>query len=120
MATGCVKIVKRAKEFDPSTGKFIPEEKRAKSVDLFKGRRLSYLKLQMKDEGFEKSKVTCIQYMRACVFLGVWDYNSIHEIVICDASHQSQYQSRGKLFAGAKSGDIRVYQDKMINGSEKK
>ena len=38
MATGCVKIVKRAKEFDPSTGKFIPEEKRAKSVDLFKGR----------------------------------------------------------------------------------
>ena len=37
MATGCVKIVKRAKEFDPSTGKFIPEEKRAKSVDLFKG-----------------------------------------------------------------------------------
>jgi hypothetical protein len=37
MATGCVKIVKRAKEFDPSTGKFVPEEKRAKSVDLFKG-----------------------------------------------------------------------------------
>jgi len=37
MATGCVKIVKSAKEFDPSTGKFIPEEKRAKSVDLFKG-----------------------------------------------------------------------------------
>ena len=40
MATGCVKIVKRAKEFDPSTGKFIPEEKRAKSVDLFKGREM--------------------------------------------------------------------------------
>ena len=39
MATGCVKIVKRAKEFDPDTGKFIPEERRAKSVDLFKGRR---------------------------------------------------------------------------------
>ena len=38
MATGCVKIVKRAKEFDEHTGKFIPEEKRAKSVDLFKGR----------------------------------------------------------------------------------
>ena len=37
MATGCVKIVKRAKEFDPDTGKFIPEERRAKSVDLFKG-----------------------------------------------------------------------------------
>lgn len=37
MATGCVKIVKRAPEFDPATGKFIPEEKRVASVDLFKG-----------------------------------------------------------------------------------
>ena len=43
MATGCVKIVKRAKEFDPSTGKFIPEEKRAKSVDLFKGKCIEAL-----------------------------------------------------------------------------
>ena len=41
----------------------------------------------------------------------------IHEFVMWN---QSQYQSRGKLFAGAKSGDIRVYQDKMINGSGKK
>ena len=38
MATGCVKIVKKAPEFDPSTGKYIPEEKRVKSVDLFKGK----------------------------------------------------------------------------------
>ena len=68
MATGCVKIVKRAKEFDPSTGKFIPEEKRAKSVDLFKGRRLSYLENKTLDEGFEKSKVTCIQYICWLVF----------------------------------------------------
>lgn len=37
MATGCVKIVKKAPEFDPKSGKFIPEEERAKSVDLFKG-----------------------------------------------------------------------------------
>ena len=55
MATGCVKIVKRAKEFDPSTGKFIPEEKRAKSVDLFKGRRLSYLENKTLDEGFREN-----------------------------------------------------------------
>ena len=55
MATGCVKIVKSAKEFDPSTGKFIPEEKRAKSVDLFKGRRLFYFETVMSKtlkEGF--------------------------------------------------------------------
>ena len=55
MATGCVKIVKSAKEFDPSTGKFIPEEKRAKSVDLFKGRRWFYFETVMSktlNEGF--------------------------------------------------------------------
>ena len=44
-------------------------------------------------------------------------FSFIHEFVMrC----QSQYQSGGKLFAGAKTGDIRVYQDKMINGSGKK
>ena len=36
MATGCVKIVKKAYEFD-HIGKFIPENKRGKDVDLFRG-----------------------------------------------------------------------------------
>ena len=36
MATGCVKIVNKAFEFD-HLGKFIPAHKRAKDVDLFRG-----------------------------------------------------------------------------------
>ena len=36
MATGCVKILKKAYEFD-HLGKFIPENKRGKDVDLFRG-----------------------------------------------------------------------------------
>ena len=36
MATGCVKIFKKAYEFD-HLGKFIPEHKRGKDVDLFRG-----------------------------------------------------------------------------------
>ena len=36
MATGCVKILKKAYEFD-HLGKFIPEHKRGKDVDLFRG-----------------------------------------------------------------------------------
>lgn len=37
MATGCVKILKKGTDFDPITGKFVPEEKRAPTVELFKG-----------------------------------------------------------------------------------
>ena len=37
MATGCVKILKKAYEFD-HLGKFIPENKRGKDVDLFRGK----------------------------------------------------------------------------------
>jgi len=37
MATGCVKITKKADDFDPVTGKFIPVERRRKNVDLFRG-----------------------------------------------------------------------------------
>ena len=36
MATGCVKILKRAFDFD-HLGKFIPEHKRGQDVDLFRG-----------------------------------------------------------------------------------
>ena len=36
MATGCVKILKRAKDFD-NTGEFIPVHKRGPDVDLFRG-----------------------------------------------------------------------------------
>ena len=36
MATGCVKILKKAYEFD-HLGKFIPENKRGKDVYLFRG-----------------------------------------------------------------------------------
>jgi hypothetical protein len=36
MATGCVKILKKAYEFD-HLGKFIAENKRGKDVDLFRG-----------------------------------------------------------------------------------
>jgi len=36
MATGCVKILKKAYEFD-HLGKFIPLHKRGKDVDLFRG-----------------------------------------------------------------------------------
>jgi len=36
MATGCVKILKKAYEFD-HLGRFIPEHKRGKDVDLFRG-----------------------------------------------------------------------------------
>ena len=39
MATGCVKILKKGSDFDPITGKFVPEEKRAATVELFKGER---------------------------------------------------------------------------------
>ena len=38
MATGCVKILKKGSDFDPITGKFVPEEKRAATVELFKGK----------------------------------------------------------------------------------
>ena len=72
MATGCVKIVKSAKEFDPSTGKFIPEEKRAKSVDLFKGRRLFYFESvtnKTLNEGFKHRKFSNM-HMRARGILG--------------------------------------------------
>ena len=40
MATGCVKITKKADDFDPVTGKFIPVERRRKNVDLFRGREV--------------------------------------------------------------------------------
>ena len=39
MATGCVKILKKAYEFD-HLGKFIPENKRGKDIDLFRGEDL--------------------------------------------------------------------------------
>ena len=38
MATGCVKILKKAYEFD-HLGKFIPLHKRGQDVDLFRGGR---------------------------------------------------------------------------------
>ena len=37
MATGCVKILKKAYELD-HLGKFIPVNKRGKDVDLFRGK----------------------------------------------------------------------------------
>jgi len=37
MATGCVKIYKKALEFDPYDGKFIPPEKRGTDIDYFRG-----------------------------------------------------------------------------------
>lgn len=37
MATGCVKIYKKALEFDPYDGKFIPPEKRGTDKDFFRG-----------------------------------------------------------------------------------
>ena len=86
MATGCVKIVKRAKEFDPSTGKFIPEEKRAKSVDLFKGRwseddfDFVFIKrMQVLHEGlsFIKSNAGCILFQGHFRFF----FSFIHEFV---------------------------------------
>ena len=42
MATGCVKILKKGSDFDPITGKFVPEEKRPPTVELFKGKATSY------------------------------------------------------------------------------
>ena len=42
MATGCVKILKRAYEFD-HLGKFIPEHKRGQNVDLFRGQFVKIL-----------------------------------------------------------------------------
>ena len=48
MATGCVKILKKAYEFD-HLGKFIPLHKRGQDVDLFRGGRgfLSFFKNQL-------------------------------------------------------------------------
>ena len=37
MNTGCVKIYKKAPEFDPYTGDFIAEHKRGPDVQLFRG-----------------------------------------------------------------------------------
>jgi len=37
MATGCVKIYRKALEFDPYDGKFIPPEKRGTDIDYFRG-----------------------------------------------------------------------------------
>ena len=97
MATGCVKIVKSAKEFDPSTGKFIPEEKRAKSVDLFKGRRWFYFETVMSktlNEGFIETCIcgpvevslalnVTVLYKR---HLNVWVLFLFMNL-LCDASH---------------------------------
>jgi len=37
MNTGCVKIYKKADEYDPDTGKFIPQHKRGPEKQLFRG-----------------------------------------------------------------------------------
>ena len=79
MATGCVKIVKRAKEFDPSTGKFIPEEKRAKSVDLFKGRGGVKI-ITTIDNSYQRGELGVVLVIMCCTFQGIFDF--IHAIPV--------------------------------------
>ena len=58
MATGCVKITKKADDFDPVTGKFIPVERRRKNVDLFRGEKLPVPGLSLSHSMHQSKKKT--------------------------------------------------------------